>query len=77
VAAVDSMPPEETSKIIQEFVKRNRTAGAIAVLNAMNARKRGAVISAITDSDPAMAAELAERLKRFKKDENPATKATK
>ena len=74
VTRMDSMPPEETSKILQELVKKGGTAGAIAILNAMGSRQSAKVISSIAETNAELAADLVERLKKLNKDGSPKAK---
>jgi flagellar motility protein MotE (MotC chaperone) len=71
VGVVDSMPPEDTAKILQELIEKDQTESAVAILNAMKARQSAKVLSAITESDPILAADLIDRLKRLKRDREP------
>ena len=76
VGVVDSMPPEDTARILQELVEKGRIEAVVAVLNAMKSRQSAKVLSAITASKPTLAADLVDRLKRIKKDgELPAESA--
>lgn len=70
-AIYDTMPPENTAKVIQQLVKNNRTQSAVALLNAMKERPTSKVLSTIAESDPMLAADLTERLKRMQKDPVP------
>lgn len=63
---LDSMPPEETAKILKEMVEKRRVAGVIAILNTMDSRQSAKVLSAISSESPELAAELVERLKKLK-----------
>lgn len=69
IAVVDTLPPEDTAKILEEMVQKGRTEAVIAILNAMKPRQSAKVLTAITEKQPALAADLVERLKRFKKDD--------
>jgi len=68
VERLDAMPAEKTGEILQELVKKGGTAGAVAILNAMNARQSAKVIAAILETNLEMGADLVERLKRLKKE---------
>lgn len=67
VGVVDSMPPEDTAKILQELVEKGKTQAVVAVLDAMKARQSAKVISVITENNPVLAADLVDRLKKVKK----------
>jgi|GEM_PF-1766940 len=69
IAVVDTLPPEDTAKILEEMVQKGRTEAVVAILNAMKPRQSAKVLTAITEKQPALAADLMERLKRFKKDD--------
>jgi flagellar motility protein MotE (MotC chaperone) len=73
--ALESLPPEDTAKILKQTVLDGRTEAAVAILNAMKSRATADVISVITESDAELAAELVERLKRLKKDAVPTPPA--
>lgn len=77
VGVVDSMPAEDTAKILQELVEKGRVEAVVAVLNAMKARQSAKVLSAITESKPALAADLIDRLKRLKKEAESAAAPAK
>ena len=62
----DQMPPENTAKILQEMVQNQRTEAVVVLLNAMKPRLAAKTLSAISDTKPALAADLSERLKRLK-----------
>lgn len=67
VGVVDSMPPEDTAKILQELVQEGKTEAVVAVLDAMKPRQSAKVLSVITENDPILAADLVDRLKKLKK----------
>lgn len=69
ITVVDTLPPDDTAKILEELVQKGRTEAVVAILNAMKPRQSAKVLTAITEKQPALAADLVERLKRFKKDE--------
>ncbi len=65
-AVYDSMPPENVAIVCQQLVKKGRTAAVVALLNGMKERQSAKVLSAISDGDPTLAADLTERLKSLK-----------
>ncbi len=71
VGVLDSMPPESTAKILEDLVKKGRTEAVVAILNGMKPRVSAKVLTAVSESQPALAADLVERLKRLKKDAEP------
>ena len=68
IGVVDSMPPEDTAKILQELVEKQKIEAVVAILNAMKPRQSAKVISAITEAEPILAADLVDRLKKLKSD---------
>lgn len=77
IGVVDTMPPEDTAKILKELVEKGKIEAVVAVLNAMKPRQSAKVFSAITESEPTLAADLVDRLKRLKKDSNPPAETPK
>lgn len=65
-AVFDSMPAENVAKVFDQLVKNQRMPSVVALLNAMKDRHSAKVLSVITDSNPELAAELSDRLKRLK-----------
>lgn len=63
---LDSMPPEETAKILKEMVEKRRVGGVVVILNTMDSRQSAKVLSVIAAENPELAAELVERLKKLK-----------
>jgi len=67
VAAVyDKMTADASSRIFTEMVKSKRVDDAVKLLSYMQERSAAKLLAAI--SDPAMAAELSDRLKRVKEE---------
>ena len=77
VGVVDSMPPEDTAKILQELVEQGKIDAVVAVLDTMKPRQSAKVLSAITENDPILAADLVDRLKKLKKAATPPTEPAK
>ena len=71
-AVYDSMPPENVATVVQQLVKKGRTAAVVALLDGMKERQSAKVLTAIADSDPTLAADLTERLKSLKTTAKPA-----
>lgn len=65
-AVFDSMPAENVAKVFDQLVKNKRMPSVVALLNAMKDRQSAKVLTVITDSNPELAAELSDRLKRLK-----------
>lgn len=65
-AVYDSMPPDNVATVCQQLVKKGRLAAVVALLNGMKERQSAKVLTAISDSDPTLAADLSERLKSLK-----------
>ena len=71
-AIYDSKPPENVATVLQLLVKQKRTAAVVALLDGMKERQSAKVLTTIADSDPALAADLTERLKSLKTTAKPA-----
>ncbi|MEK6257847.1 MAG: hypothetical protein AABP62_04425 [Planctomycetota bacterium] len=69
----DTMPPENTAKVFQQLVKSSKTAAVVSLLNAMKERQTSKVLALISETDPVLAADLTERLKRLKTGPAPQT----
>lgn len=65
-AVFDSMPAENVAKVFEQLVKNKRMPSVVALLNVMKDRHSAKVLSVITESNPELAAELSDRLKRLK-----------
>ena len=63
---LDGMPAENSAKILQQMVKDQKIEAVVVLLNAMKPRMSSKVLSTISDEDAELAADLTERLKRFK-----------
>ncbi len=77
VRRIDSMPAENTAKILQGLVRTGRTEAVVAILNSMKPRQCGSVLSLIAEEKPELAADLIDRMKRLKKETQAAAGAVK
>ena len=62
----DSMPTENVAKVFAQLVKNKKTTAVVSLMNAMKERQAAKVLAAIADSNPELAADLSDRLKRLK-----------
>lgn len=62
----DSMTPENAAKVFEQLVKNKKTDAVVALMNAMADRKVGKVLGLISESNPGLAADLTDRLKRLR-----------
>ncbi len=62
----DSMPAENVAKVFEQLVKNKRPDAVVALMNAMKERQSAKVLGVITESNPELAADLTDRLKRLK-----------
>lgn len=62
----DSMSAENSARVFEQLVKNQRTDAVVALLNAMKERQSAKVLGLITETDPVLAADLTDRLKKFK-----------
>ena len=74
---LDGMSPENSANILQQLVKSRRIEAVVVLLNAMKPRLSSKVLSTITEADPVLAANLTERLKRFKLEGETPAESTK
>lgn len=65
-AVFDSMPAENVAKVFEQLVKNKRPDAVVALMNAMKERQSAKVLGVITDSNPELAADLTDRLKRLR-----------
>lgn len=65
-AVFDSMPAENVAKVFEQLVKNKRPDAVVALMNAMKERQSAKVLGLIAESNPELAADLTDRLKRLK-----------
>lgn len=65
-AVFDSMPAENVAKVFEQLVKNKRPDAVVALMNAMKERQSAKVLGIISESNPELAADLTDRLKRLK-----------
>jgi hypothetical protein len=65
-AVYDAMPPENVATVCQQLVKKGKTGAVVALLDGMKERQSAKVLTNIADTDPTLAADLTERLKKLK-----------
>lgn len=61
----DSMPAENVAKVFEQLVKNKRPDAVVALMNAMKERQSAKVLGLIAESNPELAADLTDRLKRL------------
>ncbi len=65
-AVFDTMPAENVAKVVEQLVKTNKTDAVVSLLNVMKDRQTAKVLGLITETNPQLAADLSDRLKRLK-----------
>ena len=65
-AVFDTMPAENVAKVVEQLVKTNKTDAVVSLLNVMKDRQTAKVLGLITETNPQLAAELSDRIKRLK-----------
>jgi len=65
-AVFDSMPAENVAKVFEQLVKNKRPDAVVALMNAMKERQAAKVLGMIAETNPELAADLTDRLKRLK-----------
>lgn len=65
-AVFDSMPADNVAKVFEQLVKNKRTDAVVALMNSMKERQAAKVLAVIAETNTALAADLADRLKRLK-----------
>jgi len=68
----DSMSAENASRVFEQLVKNQRIDSVVVLLNAMKERQSAKVLGLLTESNPALAADLTDRLKKLKTSSNAA-----
>ena len=54
------------AKVVEQLVKTNKTDAVVSLLNVMKDRQTAKVLGLITETNPQLAAELSDRIKRLK-----------
>jgi flagellar motility protein MotE (MotC chaperone) len=67
----DSMPAENVAKVFEQLVKNKRTSAVVSLLNSMKDRTAAKVLAILAESNPELAADLTDRLKRLKTGSKP------
>jgi hypothetical protein len=65
-AVFDSMPAENVAKVFEQLVKNKKIAAVVSLMNAMKERPAAKVLAVISETNPELAANLTDRLKRLK-----------
>ncbi|MEI8380521.1 MAG: hypothetical protein WCJ09_10355 [Planctomycetota bacterium] len=65
-AVFDTMPAENVAKVVEQLVKTNKTDAVVSLLNVMKDRQTAKVLGLITETNPQLAADLSDRIKRLK-----------
>lgn len=65
-AVFDGMPAENVATVMEQLVKNNKTDAVISLMNVMKDRQTAKVLARITETNPQLAADLSDRLKRLK-----------
>lgn len=65
-AVFDSMPAENVAKVFEQLVKNKKTPAVVSLMNAMKERPAAKVLGVISETNPELAADLTDRLKRLK-----------
>lgn len=68
----DSMSAENAARVFEQLVKNQRIDSVVVLLNAMKERQSAKVLGLLTESNPALAADLTDRLKKLKTSSNAA-----
>lgn len=71
--AYENMEPETAARAVRELAARDREA-VVALLLGFNARTAGAILDGLTESDPALAADLSYEI--WKRSGHPSPPAT-
>lgn len=65
-AVFDGMPAENVAKVFEQLVKNKRINAVVSLINAMKDRNAAKVLGVISDTNPELAADLTDRVKRLK-----------
>ena len=65
-AVFDGMPADNTATVFEQLVKNKRITAVVSLMNAMKERPAAKVLAIITETNPELAADLTDRLKRLK-----------
>lgn len=66
ITVMDSMPVENSAELLKDFVDKGRTEAVVVVLDGMQPKKTAKVLSLIKETEPSLASDLLDKLKKLK-----------
>ena len=66
ITVMDSMPVENSAELLKDFVEKGRTEAVVVVLDGMQPKKTAKVLSLIKETEPSLASDLLDKLKKLK-----------
>lgn len=66
ITVMDSMPVEKSADLLKDFVEKGRTEAVVVVLDGMQPKKTAKVLSLIKETEPSLASDLLDKLKKLK-----------